>query len=146
MLLNLVGNALKFTQRGEVEVRVVLSQGRLRLAVRDTGPGIAAEDLAQLFQPFVQVGPAQSQEEGSGLGLALSRELAALMGGGVRIADLRLISGGNARRAWSFDAVDTGGAGTPWVIISVKGKNTAVNGALPYEQMKAAIEQAIKQI
>jgi signal transduction histidine kinase/CheY-like chemotaxis protein len=79
--LNLVGNALKFTQRGEVEVRVVLSQGRLRLAVRDTGPGIAAEDLAQLFQPFVQVGPAQSQEEGSGLGLALSRELAALMGG-----------------------------------------------------------------
>jgi signal transduction histidine kinase len=79
--LNLVGNALKFTQRGEVEVRVVLSQGRLRLAVRDTGPGIAAEDLAQLFQPFVQVGPAQLQEEGSGLGLALSRELAALMGG-----------------------------------------------------------------
>jgi CheY-like chemotaxis protein len=60
---------------------VVLSQGRLRLAVRDTGPGIAAEDLAQLFQPFVQVGPAQLQEEGSGLGLALSRELAALMGG-----------------------------------------------------------------
>jgi signal transduction histidine kinase len=79
--LNLVGNALKFTRQGEVEVRVALSQGRLRLAVRDTGPGITAEDLAQLFQPFVQVGPGQSQEEGSGLGLALSRELASLMGG-----------------------------------------------------------------
>lgn len=79
--LNLVGNALKFTQHGEVELRVVLSEGRLRLAVRDTGPGIPAEDLAKLFQPFVQVGPAHSQEEGSGLGLALSRELAALMGG-----------------------------------------------------------------
>ncbi|MFM7273843.1 MAG: ATP-binding protein, partial [Gammaproteobacteria bacterium] len=79
--LNLVGNALKFTQHGEVEVRVALSQGRLRLAVRDTGPGIVAEDLAKLFEPFVQVGPAQSQEEGSGLGLALSREIAAHMGG-----------------------------------------------------------------
>ncbi len=79
--LNLVGNALKFTEKGEVEVRVVLSRGRLRLAVRDTGPGIAAEDLAQLFEPFVQVGPARLQGEGSGLGLALSRELAALMGG-----------------------------------------------------------------
>ncbi len=81
IVLNLVGNALKFTELGEVELRVVLAQGRLHLSVRDTGPGITPSDLEQLFQPFVQVGPAPSQQGGSGLGLALSREIAALMGG-----------------------------------------------------------------
>jgi signal transduction histidine kinase len=81
VVLNLVGNALKFTEHGEVELRAVLAQDRLRLAVRDTGPGIAPADLAQLFQPFVQVGPVPAQQGGSGLGLALSREIAVMMGG-----------------------------------------------------------------
>jgi two-component system sensor histidine kinase/response regulator len=87
VLLNLVGNAIKFTEKGEVEVAVSLvsrtgDQCVLAFVVRDTGIGIPEEQLASVFDPFVQVdGSARRRHGGSGLGLAISTSLAALLGG-----------------------------------------------------------------
>jgi signal transduction histidine kinase/ActR/RegA family two-component response regulator len=86
ILLNLLGNAIKFTDRGEVAFRVeqMDQSARLRFTVSDTGIGIAPEQLAELFKPFVQVGDSQRRQEGAGLGLAISHELAQLMGGALQ--------------------------------------------------------------
>jgi ligand-binding sensor domain-containing protein/signal transduction histidine kinase len=87
ILLNLTGNAIKFTERGEV--RVILSRevdnGRLwtQLSVHDTGIGILPEDQTKLFQLFTQVEGSPQRHHGAGLGLHLSRKLAGLLGGEV---------------------------------------------------------------
>jgi anti-sigma regulatory factor (Ser/Thr protein kinase) len=77
---NLVGNAVKFTVRGEVAISAeVLDQG-VRLRVRDTGPGLNQAQIERLFQPFERVGDERAAP-GTGLGLAISRNLAERMGG-----------------------------------------------------------------
>jgi len=89
VLFNLVGNALKFTDAGQVEVRLGhrrLADGRIELciAVEDTGVGIAPEVLPQLFEPFSQADSSVARRYGgTGLGLAITRQIADLMGGGV---------------------------------------------------------------
>ena len=83
VLVNLVGNAVKFTERGGVHVRVDMpAPDRLRIAVEDSGIGISADQQARLFQPFVQAEASMSRRfGGTGLGLSISRQLCALMGG-----------------------------------------------------------------
>jgi signal transduction histidine kinase len=86
VLLNLLGNAVKFTERGgrvSIEASVVgTSPSRVRLHVHDTGIGIPADKLQQVFAPFVQVSADPTRRsEGTGLGLAISRDLARGMGG-----------------------------------------------------------------
>jgi PAS domain S-box-containing protein len=86
ILLNLLSNAVKFTERGGVTLTVDVPEGdrTLRLRVRDTGIGIAAADLAQLFRPFKQIDSGLARaHDGTGLGLAICRRLAELMGGTV---------------------------------------------------------------
>jgi signal transduction histidine kinase/CheY-like chemotaxis protein len=82
ILVNLVGNALKFTSEGEVEI-VADGGDHLRLTVRDTGQGIAADQLELIFEDFRQ---AAGTVGGTGLGLAISRRLARLMGGDLAVA------------------------------------------------------------
>ena len=83
-LSNLIGNAIKYTARGRVEVRVQRAgEGRLRFEVADTGPGLSDDELQRAFEPFSRIDRIGLGVSGAGLGLSLSRELARLMGGEV---------------------------------------------------------------
>lgn len=83
ILVNLFGNALKFTREGEVHVETSgAEESVLRVAVRDTGPGIEADQHETIFEEFRQ---ASSEKSGTGLGLAISRRLARLMGGDITL-------------------------------------------------------------
>lgn len=82
VLLNLVGNAVKFTDQGEVEITGVQQNGYVKLTVSDTGIGIKPENFPMLFEAFRQVdGSSQRRYEGAGLGLHLSKRLVELLGG-----------------------------------------------------------------
>lgn len=84
ILYNLVSNALKFTEEGEVRVSVARDEFGLRLSVSDTGIGIPPARLASLFQKFEQADASTTRRYGgTGLGLAICRELASLMGGAI---------------------------------------------------------------
>jgi signal transduction histidine kinase len=81
IVFNLLSNAVKFTPTGgRVDVSARLEDGRVEVAVADTGPGIAAEDLGKIFEEFEQASDGR-QAEGTGLGLPLSRKLVELHGG-----------------------------------------------------------------
>jgi signal transduction histidine kinase/CheY-like chemotaxis protein/HPt (histidine-containing phosphotransfer) domain-containing protein len=84
ILLNLLGNAVKFTARGSVDVEVSWNAEMLEFSVRDTGPGIPAASLARIFEPFER--GAGTKEAGTGLGLSVTRELVRLMQGTIDVA------------------------------------------------------------
>ena len=82
ILSNLIANAIKYTVRGRIEVRLEApAEGRIRLEIADTGPGLTPEELEQAFQPFQRIARTGAGIPGAGLGLSLSRRLAALMKG-----------------------------------------------------------------
>jgi CheY-like chemotaxis protein len=86
VLRNLLGNAIKFTESGEVALAVACAPDhRIAFAVRDTGVGIPADQHERIFEPFLQAGSGSGPQGGTGLGLAISRELARLLGGEIRI-------------------------------------------------------------
>ncbi|GAB4280080.1 MAG: hypothetical protein Fur0025_07730 [Oscillatoriaceae cyanobacterium] len=93
VLSNLLGNGIKFTASGGVSLRVraddpgdMTPQIQLFFEISDTGPGIAADELENLFSPFVQSQTGRDMQEGTGLGLAISRKLVQLMGGDMAIS------------------------------------------------------------
>jgi signal transduction histidine kinase len=86
VLLNLVSNAVKYTKQGEVELQTCTEKGRILFRVRDTGVGIAAQHLEQIFEPFWQVDDTQrSHANGTGLGLSVVKVLLLLLGGQVSV-------------------------------------------------------------
>jgi len=94
VLINLMGNAVKFTHKGGVVLRARTGQGlsdgsRLIFEVEDTGVGIAQEELDKVFDAFEQATNGRQSEEGTGLGLAISREYARLMGGDITVQSER---------------------------------------------------------
>jgi signal transduction histidine kinase len=85
ILTNLVGNAIKFTERGEVVVDIG-REGRYALvSVRDTGQGIRPQDLAAIFQEYKQTQAERSRRRGTGLGLAITRRLVTMQGGSIHV-------------------------------------------------------------
>ena len=82
VLLNLAGNAIKFTDAGEVEINASAANGQFVLTVRDTGPGIADADQERIFGEFQQIDNSDTRKKGgTGLGLAISRRMVEIQGG-----------------------------------------------------------------
>ncbi|MGK7900828.1 MAG: response regulator [Hormoscilla sp.] len=94
VLINLLGNAVKFTEKGGVTFKVEMKQVKesspypeasIRFEIADTGIGIAAAQLEKIFLPFEQVGNAQHKAEGTGLGLAISQKIVQMMGSSLKV-------------------------------------------------------------
>jgi CheY-like chemotaxis protein len=98
VLINLLGNAVKYTEKGRVTLRIAFREGmgttpgaklaspaRLEFEVEDTGIGIDPEDRQRIFEPFVQLDPGRTSRDGTGLGLTLSRMFVELLGGEITI-------------------------------------------------------------
>nr|MBX2862699.1 CHASE2 domain-containing protein [Leptolyngbyaceae cyanobacterium MAG.088] len=147
VLINLIGNAIKFTDQGSVTFGVTrldnkaldseVSNGasqpppccRLRISVKDTGIGIASDQLQQIFKPFEQVGHSQQKSEGTGLGLAISQQIITLMGSQLQVQS----TPGEGSLFWMdleipiLEEVDTNHAITPGnTIVGVKGKAPSI--------------------
>jgi len=88
-LINLLGNAVKFTSAGTVSLRARWQAGRAVFEVSDTGAGIAEDELPALFQPFAQTESGRDAKEGTGLGLAITRRIVELMGGTISVQSRR---------------------------------------------------------
>jgi CheY-like chemotaxis protein/anti-sigma regulatory factor (Ser/Thr protein kinase) len=137
VLVNLLANAIKFTQRGEIKLHIALEQRSdnrswLSARVEDTGPGISDQEQARLFEPFSRAELGMNSQEGTGLGLAIARTHAQLMGGDVTVSSspgsgatfyfevpvARGVTGLAQRRAGSRHIVGIrAGAGSPRILI-----------------------------
>ena len=85
-MLNLAGNAVKFTAQGTVEIGARREPNAIVCWVRDTGPGIPADKIDLIWQPFTQVDQSDTRHEGgTGLGLTIARRLAVLLGGSLDV-------------------------------------------------------------
>ncbi|MGD1808606.1 PAS domain S-box protein [Dapis sp. BLCC M126] len=87
ILINLIGNAIKFTSKGKVSLSVSNSDylGKIKFSIIDTGPGINESEIDALFEPFVQTTTGRKSIEGTGLGLPISRKFVKLMGGEISV-------------------------------------------------------------
>jgi len=125
ILLNFAGNAVKFTASGGVLIAAELAgPGRVRFAVEDTGPGVSAVEREQIFEAFAQAEVGRADPGGAGLGLAIARRLAQVMGGEVGVEDRR---GGGA--IFWFEAALR--VGTPAPAGELAGRRVAIASPNP---------------
>ena len=86
IILNLLGNAVKFTEHGEIKIIASQQNGSLQLVVSDTGIGIGKEDLNKIFEEFYQADLSTNKYRGTGLGLAIVKRFVSLLGGKIDVA------------------------------------------------------------
>ena len=108
VLINIIGNAIKFTKSGGVSLRAGVETSeppnfQLRFEIEDTGPGIAPEEMDSLFEAFAQTKTGRESQQGTGLGLPISRKFVELMGGEIRVSST--VGKGTL---FSFDILTTG--------------------------------------
>ncbi len=131
VLINLAGNAVKFTQTGGVGLRVKrLPDEKLRFSVADTGPGVPLNQRQSIFQEFEQAdGSSSRQHEGTGLGLAISRRLVNLMDG-----ELRLEQAGSSGSVFAFTVALPSAPGDQKrdILAGLSGKRALVAAASPF--------------
>jgi two-component system, sensor histidine kinase and response regulator len=136
VLVNLVGNAIKFTEEGEVVIRAerqpsAASQALVRFTVRDTGTGIPEDAVATLFEPFTQVDASAAREHGgTGLGLAISSRLVRLLGGKLAV-DSELDRGSTFSFTLPFALPEEPDAADPPAPVS--------NGAVPARPLRVLV-------
>ncbi len=85
ILLNILGNAVKFTEQGKVELNVDLVENKVQFQIIDTGVGIHEDLLSKIFEPFEQTGDKAQKEQGTGLGLSISKKIIELMNGELKV-------------------------------------------------------------
>ncbi len=150
VLLNLLTNAVKFTQQGRVIFRV----GRVappsplvRFQVEDSGPGIAAHDLERIFEPFQQANQQRQPVEGVGLGLTISRNLVHLMGGTLQV---RSSLGAGSIFCFDLTLPDVAEAhpavGTPRQIIGVQGRQPVVLVVDDHAESRAVLVKSLAAV
>lgn len=135
VLLNLFSNAVKYNrEHGSIRLEATAgASGRMRIAVIDTGPGIPAERLGELFQPFNRLDAEQSQIEGTGIGLTITRRLVEMMGGEVGV-DSEV---GQGSRFWIELPTET--SATPIAAAGPK-ETTATEPALAHQRQVLCID------
>jgi signal transduction histidine kinase/CheY-like chemotaxis protein len=104
ILINLIGNAVKFTRQGEVRVQIRYASGVACIHVMDTGPGIAKDDIERIFHPFQRASNTPQTEDSTGLGLTISRMITEQMGGEL-VVESELGRGSNFRLRLSLPQV-----------------------------------------
>ncbi|WKL26640.1 ATP-binding protein [Sinorhizobium meliloti] len=110
VLFNVVGNAVKFTEKGGVFVSVDIENGSVRIRIDDSGPGMSADELARVFEEFEQAGDDAQRAKGTGLGLAISRRIMEAFGGSLTAASM---SGKGSRFEIRFPMAGAGLSGVP---------------------------------
>ncbi len=117
VMLNLLDNAVKFTDRGQVTLRVEFTPvSRLRVEVSDSGVGMSEEQLRLIFRPFEQVGDARRRRAGTGLGLVTSREFVRLMGADIQVSS-RLGSGSSFSFELDVPVIHAAGSAPPAALL-----------------------------
>lgn len=150
---NLLGNAVKYTVRGRVEVRLELRDDLIAIEVADTGPGLSSEEMEQAFEPFRRVERTGAGVNGAGLGLSLSRQLARLMGGALEARSavgvgscftLTLPFDPTAQRdpGEELEAVTMEAPGAPRALRVLIAEDDALNAAM----LRAVLEQLGHQV
>jgi signal transduction histidine kinase/ActR/RegA family two-component response regulator len=148
VLINLLNNAVKYNRPGGTVVIECAAQSAnsIRIGIRDTGKGMAAEDLAQLFQPFNRLGREAGPEEGTGIGLVVTKRLVELMGGSIGV-DSRV---GVGSVFWiELSLADPARAAAPASAASrppVPVADTALAGTLLYVEDNPANLQLVEQL
>lgn len=147
ILLNIVGNAIKFTKRGSVDVKVKLiavnnKTNQLAFIVKDTGEGIKADQIARLFTPFTQADVSTTRKfGGTGLGLVLSKKLAVALGG-----DLQLTETSPGKGSTFTITIDPGLSDQVLFQSSAVSLSVAPSNLINFENKKAAVNLSLMKI
>ncbi len=153
IIANLLGNAVKYTVRGRIEVRLELRDNQVAVEVADTGPGLSTEEMEQAFEPFRRVERTGAGVNGAGLGLSLSRQLARLMGGALEARSavgvgscftltLPFDAAADCEFVEEMDAVAIDAPGAPRSLRVLIAEDDALNAAM----LRAILEQLGHQV